>query len=159
MGTLNLFRLSARISTLLALASLLRVSELTSINRRTIILNEEEAMCFLSRPGKAQHLGPLQSVSILRCHDKEICPVAGLEYYVIVTDPARNFSDGDEVLVTMTAPHRPASSSTVARWIKSYAGWSGVNIDVFSTHWIREASASKAVVSGVPIDSILKATD
>ncbi len=49
-----------------------------------------------------------------------------------------------------------ASSSTVARWVKTYLGWSGVTKGLFSLHSARGATASEAVASGVSIDSILQ---
>ena len=155
--SLRLNRLSAKLTTLIALTSLLRVSEIAAIERSSVRFDDGAATLFLSKPRKTQHQGPLSSIKIPRCPDKLVCPVDCLGLYVYVTDPIRPASNVDRLLISNIAPYRPVSASTVARWIKSYMERAGVDTQTFSAHSTRGAAASKAVASGVPIESVLTA--
>ncbi|KZS22093.1 Uncharacterized protein APZ42_010981 [Daphnia magna] len=155
--SLRLNRLSAKLTTLIALTSLLRVSEIAAIERSSVRFDDGAATLFLSKPRKSQHQGPLSSIKIPRCPDKIVCPVDCLGFYIYVTDPIRPAGNVDRLLISNIAPYRPVSASTVARWIKSYMERAGVDTQTFSAHSTRGAAASKAVASGVPIESVLTA--
>lgn len=155
--SLRLNRLSAKLTTLIALTSLLRVSEIAAIERSSVRFDDGAATLFLSKPRKTQHQGPLSSIKIPRCPDKIVCPVDCLGFYIYVTDPIRPAGNVDRLLISNIAPYRPVSASTVARWIKSYMERAGVDTQTFSAHSTRGAAASRAVASGVPIESVLTA--
>ena len=53
-------------------------------------------------------------------------------------------------------PHKPLSSDSVGRRIKSELMNGGVDATVFQPHSGRSASVSKAKVNGVPISVILE---
>ena len=68
--------LAAKRVTLLALTSLLRVSEIASIERSSVVIRPDGATFLLGKPRKAQHQGPLSEISLPSCPNKRICPVS-----------------------------------------------------------------------------------
>ncbi|KZS10489.1 Uncharacterized protein APZ42_025037 [Daphnia magna] len=74
--------LSGKLVTLLALATLLRVSELASIAFASVELAVNTVRFSLSKPRKSQRSGPLQSFTLSACPDLNTCPVEALRFYV-----------------------------------------------------------------------------
>lgn len=149
---LSLARLSAKLVTLLALSSLLRVSEIAGIS-----FNELNVSFQLSRPRKAQHRGPLHVITIPRGSDSQICPVSCLGSYIYKTDPVRTDAGGGMLILSIAALYHKVTGSTVAKWIKSILKDAGLGTEIFSAHSTRGASASKALANGSSTDSILRA--
>ena len=54
--------------------------------------------------------------------------------------------------------HGPVTSSTIARWIKSYLQ-KAVDTSKFKAHSTRAAAATKAAMFGLTVDEIMKAAD
>ena len=63
------------------------------------------------------------------------------------------------VFLTSTKPHSPASSATIARWIKSALTEAGIDTTIFKAHSVRGASTSAAAEAGISIPEILEAAD
>lgn len=156
-GSLSLASLSGKLATIMALSTLLRVSELASISRSTINFSAHGVTFHLSKPRKTQHQGPLSSVSLPKCADRRVCPVRCLGIYMYRTETLLTQSCNDRLFLTLIAPFRPVTGSTVGRWIRSYLSKAGIDTAVFSAHSTRGAGASKAVANGVPIDTVLRA--
>ena len=55
---LNLFSLTKKLATLLAISTLLRTSELASLEKESLVFSETGAYLTLSRPRKSQRSGP-----------------------------------------------------------------------------------------------------
>ena len=89
--------------------------------------------------------------------DKWWCPVRALKYYIARTQPMRG--DVKQLFITTIQPHRPASVTTIARWI-SEAIVSPVTDNRGSksqAHETRSVSTSWAHLLGVSIPDIMKA--
>jgi integrase len=155
---LNLTQLSKKLATLLALATFLRVSELSSILRQSVNFSSTGVSFSLGRPRKAQHGGALRTIVVDKLSDPLICPVQCLGNYIYTTDVKRNEKNGIFLLLGVIAPYNHVSSSSVSRWIKSVLLEAGIDAS-FTAHSTRSAAASQAVAQGVPIDSILAAGD
>ena len=156
---LNLSIITKKLATLLAISTLLRVSELASLNKISLEFSPTGARIALSRPRKAQSSGPLRWVSIDKYEDGRICPVDCLRTYIYLTDFNRNEGNQRSLFISLIEPFGPVSGNTIGRWIKTYLSFAGINTDIFSAHSTRGAAASGAVRSGVPIDSILRTGD
>ena len=64
------------------------------------------------------------------------------------------------LLRSFIGSHGPVSSSTVARWLKVCLKNAGVdNTSRFQAHSVRAAPTSKAGLSGLTVEDILKAAD
>jgi hypothetical protein len=81
-----------------------------------------------------------------------------MESYLAATVDLRQ-PDVDSLFLSIRRPHRPVTSSTVGRWIKSCLQAAGIDVESFSAHSTRGAASSKAILMGVPIDSVLRAAN
>jgi integrase len=141
---------------LLALASLLRVSELAAIDFHSVIFSAHGVKFTLLKPRKAQHGGPLQSFSIPFLSEANCRPVQALKAYVDRTVSIRQ-TNIKQLFVSTIAPHSGVTGNTISRWIRSALDASGVDTSVFKAHSTRRAAASKASALGISVDEILKA--
>ena len=67
--------------------------------------------------------------------------------------------DSVKLFLATIKPHKPVTSSTIARWIKNLLGKAGVNTEIFKAHSVRGASTSAAAMAGITTEDILKAAD
>lgn len=78
-----------------------------------------------------------------------------LDNYLRVTRSLR--PDGvTKLFIALRKPHNPASSTTIARWIKEVLCDAGIDISRFKAHSTRAASTSAARAMGIPLDEIMK---
>lgn len=111
--------LTRKTVTLLALASLLRVSELAAINFQSINFSERSVKFSLLKPRKAQHSGPLQTISIPAIPEEDCCPVHALKAYVELTGPFRYNSNINQLFISVISPHGGVMANTISRWIRN----------------------------------------
>ena len=154
---LSINNLSLKTVTLIALASLLRVSEMASIITGSVVFSDSGVKFSLSKPRKAQHNGALQVLFIPHLQDVLCCPVCALESYVERTVNSRAVSNSPHMFIALVSPFPEVSANTISRWIKCFIGSAGVDTSVFSAHSTRGAAASKAATSGLSINAILRA--
>ena len=91
--------------------------------------------------------------------DKCLCPVETLKAYERKTTPFRNNAGENRVFRSFIGKHGPVTSSTIARWIKTCLQKAGVDTAKFKAHSTRAAAATKAAMSGLTVDEIMKAAD
>ena len=91
--------------------------------------------------------------------DKCLCPVETLKVYEERTASFRNNSGENRVFRSFIGKHGPVTSSTIARWIKSCLQKAGVDTTKFKARFTRAAAATKAAMSGLTVDGIMKAAD
>ncbi|KZS05432.1 Uncharacterized protein APZ42_031378 [Daphnia magna] len=130
---LALKALGSKLVTLLALATLIRVSELAAIDYHSIWFVDGA-----SNP------------------TPELCPVLTFKNFLERTNQLRSQSNEGSLLIALVVPHKPVTANTVSRWIKSVLGRAGVDTANFGAHSTRSAAASEAVNAGVPIDSVVR---
>ena len=82
-----------------------------------------------------------------------VCPVLNLKVYLASTKGLRQ---SDSLFVTLNKPHKAASVSTIAGWMKNVIKQSGQHGTAGST---RSVSTSHALSRGVTLEKILKAGD
>ena len=63
------------------------------------------------------------------------------------------------LFISYVRPHKPVTTDTLARRIKSVLRSSGIDTSEFKAHSVRSASSSHAYARGVPIADILRAAD
>ena len=85
-------------------------------------------------------------------HDADLCPVATINQYITAQATLANNELHDKLLC-YRKPHGPTTKDTLARWVRSILTLSGVNMDTFTAHSCRSASASKAMPSGCHLES------
>lgn len=155
--SLPLATLTRKATVLLALASLLRVSELVSISLPSISFLNGEMKFTLLAPRKAQHAGPLQSIMIPGLPEENCCPVKAVKAYIDCTSQFRNDTNRNVLFVSLISPHGKVTANTMSGWIRTCLGMCGVDTSVFKAHSTRGAAASKAAKLGISVDAILKA--
>ena len=109
----------------------------------------------LTPPKQCQAGKPIKDYFFpLFTENNNICPAATLQVYLQRTGQIRGEKD-EHLFLTSTKPHRPASSATIARWIKTAL----TRATIFRAHSARGASTSAAAVAGVSTPKILEAAD
>ena len=63
------------------------------------------------------------------------------------------------MFLTSTKLYGPASSATIAKWIKKVLSNAGVDTTIFKPHSVRSALASAATEAGISIPEIIEAAD
>ena len=91
--------------------------------------------------------------------DKRLCPVETLKVYEQRTALFRDSSGENRVFRSFIGKHGPVTSSTIARWLKTCLQKAGIDTTKFKAHSTRAAAATKAAMSGLTMDEIMKAAD
>ena len=162
---LSLKDLTIKTTGLLALSQINRGSELKYLNLNFMTENRQSyifsfnrqiknsrgakrppEMVFHSFPGE-QNIDP---------NDRKLCPYTTLKHYMKVTEDLRGEPRKSQLLIGQIKPHKEVVKCTIAGWLKLLLSKSGINTTIFKAHSYRSASSSKAKVTGVPIEAILK---
>lgn len=157
--SLDLRKLTLKTLMLLALTTGQRIQTLFFIKYNNIVLSNEGAEITLTDIQKTSTPRRfLSRLSIPSFTDQpDICPVRCLSHYIKETYKLRKDSDPPNLFLTFKKPHKPASTQTLGRWVKTVMNDSGIDVSVFSSHSTRHAASSKALRAGISTDDILKA--
>ena len=91
-------------------------------------------------------------------NDDKLCIVRCLNEYIDRSEESRKLlPDSGPLILSYAAPYKPVGVSTIARYVKTFLGQSGVDINVFNAHSTRSASTSKLNNKGLSIKDICKA--
>ena len=82
-----------------------------------------------------------------------------LKVYEERTALFRDSYEENQVFRSVIGKHGPVTSSTIARWIKTCLQKAGIDTTKFKAHSTRVAAATKAALSGLTVDEIMKAAD
>lgn len=162
---LSLKQLSRKLVVLLALISAERESELAAHDLRFRRFYPE-GVCFtlpqltkkscIGNPAKTSFHASLPS-------NAKLCPIECLREYEKRTEALRpNVSDANvsnKLFLSYIRPHRPVSSSTLARWMKETLIAAEVDTSIFKAHSSRGAAATAAVEAGISLPQILTLAD
>ena len=88
-----------------------------------------------------------------------LCPVVTLRAYEGRTKEFRREEGSNPLFLTTIRLHNVASSSTIARWLKSILEKAGVDTSIFKAHSVRGAAVTAASNAGVTTCDILNAAD
>ena len=156
--TTTLLDLSIKAVTLCVLTRPCRSAELANLDFNSIKFTPEGAFVSPLKPPKQCHPGKAIKDYFFPIFpdNSNICPVATLQCYCQQSKGGR---PNQFLFLTSTKPYRPASSSTIARWIKTALSKAGVDTSIFKAHSVRGASTSAAAEAGISIPEILEAAD
>ena len=154
-------QLTKKLVILLCLLSASRVQTIAKINIDYIHLGDEEVTIYIpsllkstkpsfhQQPILLTHYAPNPKLSITSC----------LTEYLERTKNIRENLPGNpkNLILSYAYPHMPVSSSTIARYAKSFLKEAGIDIKVFSAHSTRASSSSKADAAGLSLVNICKA--
>ena len=94
---------------LLALSTMLRVSEIASIAKSSIIFSERSLTFTLAKPRKWQPSGPLAGFHLRRLEDYSTCPLECLREYIGRTEVFRHKANESSRFISATFRHLPVS--------------------------------------------------
>ena len=157
--TLSLKHLSLKTVFLLAVTRPSRSADLSQLDA-TKVRFENSGMSFTptslakqSRQGKPITDFYFPSFS----SNPSLCPVATVRQYIATTQPLRGTET--KLFISYIKPHKPVTSSTIARWLRATLDQAGIDSTVFGAHSTRGASASAAARGGVTTEDILRAAN
>ena len=81
--------------------------------------------------------------------------VTCLETYLVATQTKRTENTSSQLLISFQAPHKPVTTSTIARWLKTIMEMAGIDTNTYKAHSTRAASTSKAKAKGMSTKQIL----
>lgn len=84
--------------------------------------------------------------------DRRICVITYLREYVSRTSKVRI---GKHLLISTTKPHKRISQDTLRRWVRMVMSEAGINIEQFTAHSTRSASANYALTKGMSLNKVL----
>lgn len=156
LSSLNIEKLTLKLTTLLALATAHRAQTLSKITVDNIIRFENKIEIRI--PQKIKTTGPnrLQPNLVLPYlkQNPALCVASTLSYYIENTQKTRDQTN--VLLLTHKQPFRPATSQTISRWIKTVLNECGIDTNIFKSHSVRHAATSAAFRGGVNLDTIYK---
>lgn len=152
--TLSLEQLTYKLVTLLALITAHRVQTLSLIKVENIHKDPTGYQIWISDRIKTSATNKCQPVLYIPffVDDSRVCAAKTLDAYLEKTKFLRPSSS--HLFLTFKKPHKPASSQSLSRWIKTTLAKSGVNTQKFSAHSTRHSATSTARLKGVNIDLI-----
>lgn len=155
---LNLEDLTAKLVTLLALATAHRIQTFSLIQVDNIEESQEGFNIKIPLPIKTSKRGVTQPTLFLPFFydDPIVCVASTLKHYLSITDKLRPRST-DRLFITPKRPHRQASVQSLSWWIKAILNKSGIDLTKFSAYSTRHAAVSKASRNGVTLDVIRNA--
>ena len=104
-----------------------------------------------SKPGKS-----LEVKFMSLPEDPSLCTRSTLAAYILRTEKQRSSS---KLFISFIRPHKPVTTSTIGRWIKSVLSSAGIDTSLFKAHSVRGASVTNAYFKGVPVAKILRTAD
>ena len=126
--------MSLKLVTLLGLTAPDRSSDLAKRDLRFRTFHPQGVSFSPSGLSKTSRPGDLAKTSFHAAfkEDKDLCPVECLKCYELRTKEFRSFTNGvNKLFLSYILPHKPVSSATLARWIKSLLQLAGVDTTIF----------------------------
>ena len=155
--TLSLKHLSLKTVFLLAVTRPSRSADLSQLDA-TKVRFENSSMSFTPTSlAKQSRQGNLQLISIFPpVHLTPHCPVVTVQQYIAMTQPL--WGTETKLFITYIKPHKPVTSSTIARWLRATLDQAGIDSTILGAHSTWGASAS-AAARGVTTEDILRAAN
>ena len=143
---------------MLALTALSRCSEISYFNINFMAKTEGKYIFSFNKLTKVCRRSKSQPT--LSFHefeqDKSLCVVSLLDTYIECSKSWRQDQQKGQSLLSFVKPHNEVVKSTISRWIKEVLKQSGINVEHSKANSARSASSSKAQMSGLPVEEIIK---
>ena len=89
--------------------------------------------------------------------DEEITKLqTTLAEYILHTEKLRSSS---KLFFSFIRPHKPVTTSSIGKWIKSVLSSAGIDTLVFKAHSVRGAAVTNVYIKGVPVAEMLCTAD
>ena len=155
-ANLSLEALTKKLVMLMALTSPKRVSEIAKLRLDSVQLGQEKWVFHLNFMNKNRGMGKAHTAVFEKFEETNLCPVRTMEEYLIRTKDMRQ---GEKtVVLSYVKPHKPVTSTTIARWLKQLLTKAGIGCN-YGAHSIRAASTSKGMAKGLSSKTIMAAAN
>ena len=158
-NNLSLKMLTSKTVFLLAITRPSRSADLSQLESARLRYDKTGVTFFPSTLAKQSRQGkPIKEFFFpLFSSNPTLCPVMTLKDYMARTEPLRGTET--RLFISYIKPHKPVTSSTIARWLKLILDQAGVDPNIFGAHSTRGASASAAARGGITTEDILNAAN
>ena len=155
---LDLKQLSVKTVTLLAINCNEKSSVLTSLDLSQHWSSDSKVVFWSGKLLKQSNPSkPFKKFEVQLDQDARICPFVHLKECIDRTSLLRQ--NATQLFISYVNPHKPVTSSTLAKWMLNALKQSPVDVDKFKAHSIRGASTSIAVNMCVSINDIISTAD
>ena len=156
-ANLPLLDLSMKTVTLCVLTRPCRAAELANLDFQSIKVTPEGSIILPLTPPKQCRVGDTPKDYFFPSFEENenTCPSSTLHQYCMRTQEHRR-EGTKQLFLTSTKPHKPATSATIARWIKTTLKRAGIDTTIFKAHSVTTSAAAEA---GISIPDILEAAD
>ena len=87
--------------------------------------------------------------------DEQLCIFKTIQVYLAKMKPLRG--KHTQLLISYQKPHKPVSTDTIARWLKTVLEKAGIDTNIFHAHSTRAASTSAAKTAKLSVNTIMDA--
>ena len=134
-NTLSLKTISVKLVTLFVLTCPERISALASLDLRHCNVLLEGVSFTLTVPRKTGSADK-SAEAFLACfdQDKKLCPVERFRRYLKLSRNVRPiipFSLPDKLLISFRLHHKPVTSTTLGRWLRTFMSATGIDSQIF----------------------------
>jgi len=152
--SLDLYTLSIKLASMLALISGHRVQTLAAITIDNIKTENNVVKIYVSELLKTSRPGSFQPcIHIPKYHiEPKLCVASTLMHYISRTRTLR--STCKQLFLSTREPHKAVTSQTISKWLVKVLELSDIDISMYKGHSFRHASTSRAFSSGVKIQTI-----
>ena len=93
--------------------------------------------------------------------DENLCPVECFRQYLKLSRNVRPVilsSLPNKLFISFRRPHKPVTSTTLGRWLRTFMSAAGIDSQIFKAHSVRGASTA-AANAFVPLSTIMSMAD
>ena len=148
--TLLLKVISMKLVTLLAITCPESISAFASLDLRHCSVLPEGVSFKLTVPRKTGSLDkPAEAFFARFDQDRKLCPAECFRYYLKLSRNVRPVipsSLPDKLFISFIRPHKPVTSTTLGRWLRTFMSAAGIDSHVFKAHSVRGASTTAAAI-------------
>ena len=150
---LSLKDLTMKLTALLSILTAQRISSISYLSVSHMFIEEDKVIFTPVQLSKHHRQG--RKILPITIHgyplDPRLCVIRTLREYM----SRRQDIVADSLVLTHRKPRRPATKSSIARWLKQVLRLAGVDSSVFTAHSFRSSSTSSAKAAAIPIATIL----
>ena len=146
---------------LMALTSAGRSSDIHGLDLKFRKFTPQGVEFTIAKLTKTRKSGPPKQILFPAFQSyRVLCPIACLRHYEKITGELRDTGmNTNPLFIAHCKPHKPVTSSTIARWLKEIMKEAGLDTSIFKAHSCRGAAVSAAKDHGVAVADIMKTAD
>ena len=152
--SLSLKQVTLKLTMLMALTSAGRSSDIHGLDLKFRKFTPQGVEFTIAKLTKTRKSGPPKQILFPAFQSyRVLCPIACLRHYEKITGELRDTGmNTNPLFIAHCKPHKPVTSSTIARWLKEIMKEAGLDTSIFKAHSCRGAAVSAAKDHGVAVE-------